>query len=384
VNPFILGQGAAQAVGFGEAAKPFLAMGFAPPSMPTYNQGALDQMLGLSAPPPEALAQQPSPPFDLGADAMPGVMQDPSVQNPLRDNLLMSLAGLRQSQLDTRKINQRNDRSRFGDELAAKVLHPLWGGHTDHREEAWKASKNILDTLESRDQARRDGEANKMSLVKNLSDIIQKTDPNDFANELKNRREDRLQDKENFNQKFKADSLNQRKNESSVRERHTKFIEELATKKETRMDSSTKQQIAIQKESLELRKQSLQQQIQKAAADQDWKEYQELQDELRHNEDLKLRTDKAERDLNENAIKFEQEERKRAAETNKDGDKKNPDYKPVSAEQYKAAVAPTPKTNAIGQIKTSTGKVFQAKTPQDAEALRQAAIKELARRRGKK
>lgn len=318
---------------------PFIASGFAPPSAPTYDAGALDEILGLK--PPSAPVPAPMPPiapapFDLGLDASPGIMQDPSVQNPLRDNLLTALTGLKSAQMDSEKNYRRQTGNgrRFMDELSARVLLPAWGGATDHREEAWKASKQILDTMEQRDSDRLSSQSDKMRLIDNLSRIIQQSDPNDFANVLKQSREDRLLDKSEFDQSYKTRQGDLKDKEFKLKESHTAEIERLAKTKEARLDSDTQQKIDLQRERLQMDKEAIREKLAIARSRNDLEEMRILLNDQEKLLQLESRMNIAELDLRKHALDQERGTTEKAAEVDKDGNKKYPGLKPVPAQDY--------------------------------------------------
>lgn len=315
---------------------------------------AFDDLLSGRVPQAPAPAPAPapaaSPLLDGGIDDGLGTLQTPVVNQALAENLMTALSGLSGAQARQQKQFARDERRTGIDRFVGNVVMPLTGLIPGNTADALTAAERLKSDVAAREAEWRKGSADQMNLVSALAGVIKKSDPNDMDSILKQQRELRLLQK-------------QREGSFADQSRHDLGQKRIDLQSQIAADNKTykgdvlKQRQAEHKQKIEYQKGMLAQQ--KANLDQRIREAEQRGDKdaallaFRERDavrDEEMEIWKLEQGLHIDAEKIAQDDRKIATEKTKDGELKNPEFKPIDAKTIVKGAPQAPK-RAVEKLK---------------------------------
>lgn len=208
-------------------------------------------------------------PLQGGATSQPGILSDPNNLNNLADAYGYGTAQMRPAMEATQRQYRQDDRSDFWDSLAGNVLHPLTGAIPGHLDDAMAASKFTLTQLEQKRDARRGRAREHQQFLTGLSDILKKSDPEDRDFMLQNMQQQRLMKDSESKNKTREARLEISKKQLADAQSKTKFYQDLATRKENRMDQAELNDLAMHKDDMLMKARRYEQLADQAEADGD-------------------------------------------------------------------------------------------------------------------
>lgn len=324
----------------------------APPTEPSIAPTRIHRRDQLAQLNPEDFVSPPAV-YAAGADSAPGMMQEPQVQDYLRQNLLQTLSGLGRDLRGVDKDNRDTDTKNWDDRVRANYLTPLVGLVPGHLKMSMEASQNMRDAIDKRDEYRRGHRTDRMDILKNLASVVRDADPNDWENVIK--REEQIRKEDDLKRKTQNDLARQeiaKKGEARRGEKLKLDKKKFASWSEhlksgdANKAAGVAEQVRSHKASEGLRRQELMQRLMIAEQNHDDRTAARLERELKQSEEM--------------LFKYDQLEQQAAVvnETNRAKEAKSKE-EPYKAQPVKAAEKPK-QTPFTATVNSMDGKSRQA------------------------